>query len=186
MILVVPTVLIVALGLLSGCSQELAAARALEQAGDLDGAIGTYESIMAEYPSDIDALRGAAALLWMAQRYDEALPYQERLVLLDEHEAQVRVELGFNYLNHQSRANDAARVLREAAELEPTARNWTFAGQALREAGDLSTAEIALRHAIENDEGYARAHEELARLLDSVGRGAEAIAVRAQAPTAED
>lgn len=168
-------------GVLGGCSQQLSEARSLEQGGDVQGAVAAYTAILQEHPGDLDALRGAASLLWVVQRYDEALPFQEQVVALDAHEVQIRVELGFNYLNHQQRANDAARVLKEAAELEPSGKHWTFAGQALREAGDLLAAEAALRKAIDRDATYTRAYDQLAELLESMGRAAEAAAVRAQA-----
>ncbi len=44
-------------------------------------------------------------------RHDEALALQERVVALDPKDVQTRIELGFNYLNHQKRAADAVRVL---------------------------------------------------------------------------
>lgn len=175
-------VLWVALGV-SGCTDQLAEARGLERNGDVAAAVEVYKAILSNDPGNEEALRGLAASLWVAQRYNEALPYQEKLVRIDPREVQVRVELGFNYLNHQGRPREAAARLREAADLDPTGKHWVFAGQALAEAGETAQAEAAYRRAIAVDPTYGRAYDALAGLLDRQGRTGEAQAVRARRPT---
>ena len=153
----------------------------LERAGDLDGALGAYQQVLVEDPDDVGALSGAAVCLMLLQRFDEALELQERVVALDPGDALTRVELGFNYLNHQERADDAVRVMSEAAALESSAKNLTFLAQAQAATGDLAGAEDTLRQAIETDPQYGYSYSQLASLLEEQGRGDEARGVREEA-----
>jgi tetratricopeptide (TPR) repeat protein len=161
----------------SGCSDPNKEARELEGAGDWQGALAVYQAVLAEEPDDLSALSGAAVALAILHRYDEALPLQERVIAADPQDAQTRVELGFNYLSHQGRPLDAVRVLAEAVELEPTAKNMTFLAQAQLGAGDTEGAEQSLRKAIETDPVYGYAYSQLADLLAADGRDDEATQV---------
>ena len=164
-----------------GCGNLLANARESEERGDLNGAVAGYLAALETDPDNLDALSGAAVCLLMLQRHDEALLVQERLVALDTGDVQNRVELGFNYLNHQDRPGDAARVLREATVLEPSAKNLTFLAQAQMASGDSGGAEQTLLQAIGVDPRYAHSYTTLVRLLEAAGRGSEAGQVKAQA-----
>ena len=163
--------------LLCGCSDGLAAARSLEEQGDLMGAVQAYDLILEKNPDNIGALSGLAVALLLMQEYDRALPVQERLVALDQEDVQMRVELGFNYLNHQKRAEDAVRVLGEATTLDPTAQHMTFLAQAQVASGDTRSAEATLRHAVDVDPGYGRSYSMLSGLLVDAGRVQDASAV---------
>ncbi|MCX8032904.1 MAG: tetratricopeptide repeat protein [Thermoleophilia bacterium] len=165
----------------SGCSDRAGQARALQEQGHIEHALSLYKEILREHPEDTEALEQASVCLLLLGRYDEALVMQERVVALVPDNAQVRVELGFNYLNHQGRPADAARVLGEAASLEPSAKNLTFWAQALIACGDEARAEAVLRKAIESEPGYARSYEILYRLLSSQGRADEAQQLLEQA-----
>jgi tetratricopeptide (TPR) repeat protein len=160
-----------------GCADLESQARALEEEGDLSGAVALYERVLESDPNDAVALEAAAVDLLLLGRYDEALPLQQRLVDLDPNEVQTRIELGFNYLNHQDRPGDAVRVMREAVALEPTAKNLTFLGQALSADGDVGGAEDSLRQAIKTDPTYAHSYAVLVGLLKDLGRGDEIAAV---------
>lgn len=163
------------------CGSEIDQARDLEEQGDWVGALAVYEEMLAEDATDIEALSGAAVALQVLGRFDEALTYQELVVAGDPTDAMTRVELGFNYLNHQDRPADAARVLAEAAELEPTGKNLVFLSQALEATDDLEGAEKSLRKAMFLDPGYGYAYVQLIELLEEQGRVEEAASVRRDA-----
>ena len=175
------TVLAIVAVTMAGCRDASAEAVEYELAGDWASALGVYERVLAEDPDDLEALSGAAVALMALQRYDEALGYQERVVAADAKDVQTRVELGFNYLNHQDRPEDAVRVLGEAAWLERTAKHLTFVAQAQDVVGDQSAAEGTLREAIEVDPTYGYAYGKLASLLEEQGRTVDAEQVRAEA-----
>jgi Tfp pilus assembly protein PilF len=123
-------------------------------------------------------------MLYVSGDFDGALAYQERVAALDPKEVQMRLELGFNYLNHQDRASDAVRVLAEAVALEPSAKNLTFLAQSQFVSGDVAAAEESLRQAIETDATHAHAYMVLIQLLDEQERTDDAQEVREAAATA--
>ena len=125
---------------LAGCSDEIGEARKLETQGDIVGALDIYSEVLKGDADNLEALNGGAVCLLMLKRFDEALALQERLVQLDPTDAQIRVELGFNYLNHQARPADAVRVLAEAVRLDPVAKNLCFLAQAQDANGDTRVA----------------------------------------------
>jgi tetratricopeptide (TPR) repeat protein len=160
------------------CGDALERALNLEKAGDLEGAIVIYEKVVADDPDNLEALSAEAVCLLQLLRYDEALSLQERVVALDPKDSQSRVELGFNYLNHQNRSADAVRVLSEACEIEPIGKNLAYLAQAKVAAGDVSGAESTLRNALEVDPAYGYAYAQLALLLEAENRSQEAERVR--------
>ena len=173
--------LVLIMVIVSACSSPLDEARALEKAGDLEGAVALYTQILADDPKDLEALTGLAVDLLQLKRYDEALPVQEVIVALDAKDALTRVELAFNYLNHQDRPDKAVRYLNEAVALEPTPKNLTFLGQAQIQAGDPEGAERSLRRSLLDDPKYPHAYVVLLSLLDSQGRAGDAADLREQA-----
>jgi tetratricopeptide (TPR) repeat protein len=178
------TIVCCALGLL-GCSDPMNDALTFEKQGNLTAALAIYTNVLASDPEDTRALRGSAVILMMAGRYDEALVAQEQLVKLDPSDAQTRVELGFNYLNHQDRPQDAVQVLGEAVALEASARNLCYLAQAQEGSGDAhgAEAEQTLRRAIDTEPSYAYSYQLLESLLRAEGRADEADIVRQQAVT---
>ncbi len=168
-------------GVLAGCSDALTAARDLEARGDLPGAVEVYRELLQEEPNDLDALRSLALDLLLLNRRDDALEVQEKIVSLDPKDSLTRVELAFNYLNHQNRPADAVVYLKQATELEPSAKNWAFLAQAQIEVDDLPGAENSLTRSLEADPTYPLAYSLLVGLLESEGRSAEALDVRQQA-----
>lgn len=158
----------------AGCSDVVAEADGLVAGGDLEGAEALYREALASDPEDVDALSGLAVALSLQHKFDEALTVQERVVAADPRDSLTRVELGFNYLNHQGRPEDAVHVLGEAAALDGSAKNLTFLAQAQAAAGHNKDAEQTLERAIQTDPGYEHAYQVLVRLLEEEGRGAEA------------
>ena len=166
-----------------GCGNRYGEATALESKGDLDGAIGVYQEILAESPHDIQALTGLSVDLLQLKRFDEALAAEQEVAALNATDAQIRVELGFNYLNHQGQPDKAVAALGEAATLEPSARHLTYLAQAQIAAGDASAAEASLRKAIDLDKTYGHAYGVLIGLLEKQGRLSETTTVRQAAAT---
>ena len=179
--LLVAAVSVVCVVALSGCSNKISEAHELERQGDIEGALASYTQALEEEPDDTVALTGASVCLMLLKRYDEALLLQERLVEVDPTDAQIRVELGFNYLNHQSRPADAARVFTEAVQLEPSAKNLCFLAQAQQGAGKAADAEATLRRAIAAEPGYQYSYRLLVGFLQEQGRAEEAQQVVQQA-----
>ena len=166
---------------LSGCSNQVSDAATLAQKGDVSDACVAYQQILKDQPHNREALDGAAVCLFELKRYDEALVLEERLASLDPKDAQIRVELGFNYLNHQSRPADAEKALGEAAKLDPSAKNLCFLSQAEVATWNFSSAEKSLRQAITTQPDYSYSYELLSRLLKDQGRIWEAEQVIQQA-----
>jgi tetratricopeptide (TPR) repeat protein len=166
-----------------GCDDPMKRAADLEDAGDVEGAIAVYQDILANEPDSLAALSGEAVCLVMLRRYDEALPLQEKVIALDKKDVLTRVELGFNYLNHQDRSADAVRVLSEARSLEPTGKHLVYLAQAQVATGDAAGAESTLREALEVDPLYAHAYAQLVDLLEGQDRSQEAEEVRELALT---
>jgi Tfp pilus assembly protein PilF len=134
--------------------------------------------------SDLDRLTEEAVGLMSAGRFDDALPIQERIASLDPADAQIRLELGFNYLNHQKDPSRAVTVFKQAVQIEPSAKNMTFLAQAEVVAGDTTSAEAELRQAIEVDPSYPHPYGVLLSLLEEQGRTQEAAQLRQAAESA--
>jgi Flp pilus assembly protein TadD len=133
---------------------------------------------------DTRQLTGEALALTSCGRFDEALPIQERIAALDPDDAQIRVELGFNYLSHQNNPARAVAVFKQAVDLEPCAKYMTFLAQAYVGSGDSVSAESTLRRAMEADRSYGYSYLVLVSLLEKHGRTTEAADLRRAAESA--
>jgi tetratricopeptide (TPR) repeat protein len=176
--LVVVTFLI---GAVSACSSPLAEGQALEDKGDLNGAIAVYRAALEEKSTDVKLLSALGADLMLTGRFNEAVPIQEKTAKLDTKDIQTRVELAFNYLNHQNRPADAVRVLTEAVKINPSAKNLSFLAQAEASNQDMVAAEATLRRAIESDPKYAFSYKLLRDLLIKLGRTEDAVQIEDRA-----
>ena len=180
--LVLFALFVVSLISLSACGNEAVSLGAeLEENGDLPGAVLVYQEALKKDPDNVKVLSALGANLAIMGRFDEALPIQEKVVRLDKKDAQTRIDLGFNYLNHQDRPADAVIVMGEAAKIETTAKNLTFFAQAQKASGDLAGAEKSLREAIETDAEYAWSYRLLIGLLEGSSRMDEAKEIRSLA-----
>jgi len=173
--------LILGAGLLAGCSNIAAKAQSLDGKGDLAGASALYQEALKQHPNDIKILTPLAADLMLLGKYDEALPIQERVVALNPKDVQTRIELAFNYLNHQNQPAKALQHLTQAVAADPSAKNLTFMAQAQIQAGDSAGAEKSLGKAMKTDPKYAFSYVVLTELLQKQHRTDEAAQVRAQA-----
>lgn len=169
----------------SGQSQTMVKAAEAQEAGALTTAVSLYREQLKNDPENPAAIKALAVDLYMLNLWDEALPMQEKAVALDRKDAQTRIELGFNYMNHQDAAADAVRVMKEAADIEPSAKYLTFLGQAELKSGDLAAAEQALREAIATDKTYGHAYTVLADVLQLQGKDGEAAQLLQTASSAK-
>ena len=170
--------------MLAGCADPASEARALEKKGDLEGAVALYGEILAGSPKNLRALGGLEVDLLQLQAVRPSAPVQETIVALDPKDALTRVELAFNYLNHQKQPAKAVQYLTEAVALDASAKNLSFLAQAQTAAGDAQKAEQTLRKAIATDKTYPYAYELLIAMLDGQGRASEAAGLREAARSA--
>jgi tetratricopeptide (TPR) repeat protein len=153
----------------------------LEAEGRFGEAAQIYGAVLAEDPTSLQAVKGLAVALAVTGRFDEALPYQERACDADASDAQTRVELALNYMNHQGRPAEAVATIREAVALEPTPRNRALMGQLLIADGQAGVGREVLEDLIAQEPGYAYGYQVLVRHLERVGRHEEAATVRSTA-----
>lgn len=158
----------------SGCSDAIAEADALIAEGRASEAEVVYREALASDSDNLEALNGLAVALSLQHKYDEALSVQERVIAVDPTDVQTRIELGFNYLNHQERSSDAVRVLGEAVAIDESARNLTYLAQAQMAAGEQEEAERSLERALGADPHYEYSYRVLAGLLMGQERTQEA------------
>ncbi len=184
--LLVTMVALLAVGFpITGCGDGLITqAQEAERAGDLRGAVALYQRQLERRPDDRTAIKGLAVDLFLLRDFDAALPFQEKAVALYPADVQLKAELAFNYLNHQTRPDKAVEVLAEAVAREPSAKILTFLAQAQMAAGKLADAEASLRAAIAEEPQYDRAYSLLIRLLERQGRLEDAAEVRQAAGAA--
>lgn len=145
---------------------DLGRARRLEAGGDYEAASLIYRSHLANHPHAVEAIKGLAVNLALLGRHDEALPFQEEVCRNDRSDAQTRVELALNYVNHQRRVKAAVPLLREAVDVEPSPRNRALLGQVLSVDGQDEAAEAEWRSLIDDVPTYRYAYELLMRQME--------------------
>lgn len=136
---------------------RLRTAQKLEQLGRVDEANKLYRAILDESPCELEALRALSANLMIAGAWDAALPYQQMLIALDPYDSQTRVELAFNYNNHQDSPSLGLKYMREAVYIDPSPRNLTFLAQMYKSSGRVQESRIVLTNAIAKHPEYAYA-----------------------------
>lgn len=166
---------------LTSCADPAAEGMSLDAKGDLPAAVTVYREQLQRDPNNVKILAALASDLMLLGKFNEALPVQEKVVALDPKDAETRIELGFNYLNHQGQPAKAVKVLRQAATIQATAKNLMFLSQALIVTGDLAGAETSLDKALKTDPKYAYSYVVLIGLLQKQNRAGDAAQVRAQA-----
>jgi tetratricopeptide (TPR) repeat protein len=167
--------------LVGGSESHLAKAASLETEGLFEEASESYRLHLLDEPDSLDALRGLAITLAVTGRFDEALDFQRRVCEADSSDAQTRVELALNYLNHQGRPDEAVGAMLEAVAVDPSPRNRALAGQVLIAAGQVAAGEEALRTLIQSEPQYGYPYQILVRHLERHERHEEAVSVRSLA-----
>ena len=102
-------------------------ARALQlhQAGDIEGAIGEYQALLALTPNRLDARSNLGAAFVRLGRYEEAIEQYNRALLLDNKNAAIRFNLALAYYKAAYVAEAAAQFSRVIAS-QPENRNAIF------------------------------------------------------------
>ncbi|HET9707652.1 MAG TPA: tetratricopeptide repeat protein, partial [Gemmatimonadales bacterium] len=128
-----------------------------------------------------------ARTLLNAKKYDEAITYYEQILKDSPADADINAALGDAYMQraqqegNKSKAADwkaSGTAYARASDARPADADMAFmAGQSLRNAGELATAEKYWRLAVKNKPDDVDANLGLARTLSDMQRGADAIAV---------
>lgn len=148
---------------------------ALER-GDSQRAQALLEEAVSASPSDVDARRQLAEVLWQAGSRQEAAVHMEAAVRLDERHASTVVRSGEILL--ALGAVDKALVRAERAiALDPTlASAWTLRGRVFRRQGDNDRALADLHQALRFNPHAPDALLEVAELQYQLGRPQRALA----------
>ncbi len=106
-------------------SQELLRwAKAAELSGDKDSSLRILELVLKNDPNNIAILQEVANLLTGSQRFSEAADVYEKLMQLEPHERQWRVNRG-KTLTWAGRGNDAVDLLQQLYSEDPNDRELT-------------------------------------------------------------
>lgn len=150
---------------------RIAKAGALDAAGDYDGAIAIYESVVKDAPDNPAAVNNLAYLLVERKNKPaEALPYAERAARLAPTDVNVLDTVGTVHLRNNN-LGQAEAVLREAVRLAPESVAANFhLGETIARAGRPTEARqyfdrvVELTGSAPGNEYRRRAEEEIAKL----------------------
>ncbi len=133
--------------------QYLRVAQRLSSQGDLRGAIGFYQQVLAAEPNNTDALAGAADILVAAGNPLEATPYYQKLLALkpDDLRYQMGLARAFNRAQRPSQAIEIADKAIAAGAQGGMA--WTEKGLALDLLGRFKEAQMAYGQALKLSPG---------------------------------
>jgi tetratricopeptide (TPR) repeat protein len=145
------------------------------QRGDLDNAARDFREASSLDATATRPLEELGDTLYQLQRYKAAVDAYEARLRLDDRSAAIRYRIGLtHYRDHNLDA--ALTVLRAATRQDPQLADAHYlAGVCLRERGDSAAALVELQKAVQLSPGSVPAREELADLLASLNRNAEAI-----------
>ncbi|HYC02636.1 MAG TPA: tetratricopeptide repeat-containing glycosyltransferase family protein [Azospirillaceae bacterium] len=148
----------------------------LLEAGDAEGAAGSFRTAARLHPTDADTWSNLGNALLAGDRAQEAADACRRALSLRPDDPGTLSNLG----NALRRAGDAAGAIaayRRAVTLDPAfAGGWYNLGQALRAQDMLEEAEAAQRRAVDLDPSLDRAWSALGSALHDQGRLEEAVA----------
>ena len=100
----------------------LARAIELHQAGDMLGAVDSYQAALAIFPDRADALSNLGAAYVRLGQYDDAIKQYEAALKADRLNANIRLNLALAYYK-SARPNQAIPQLKRVVASEPEARN---------------------------------------------------------------
>jgi choline-sulfatase len=150
-------------------------ARALQESGDLAGALAVDRQAVARHPADATLLHELAVSAREAGRHDEALRAEQAALTIDPRDPAALNGLGLLHADRR-RFAEAAAAFEQSVAFDPTSASyWTNLGNARRDLGAPGPAEQAYRHALELDPRHADAANGLGVLLVQSGKPAEAI-----------
>jgi len=145
------------------------------QRGDLDNAARDFREASALDPTATRPLEQLGDTLYQQQRYKAAIDAYEARLRLDDRSAAIRYRMGLTHYRAHN-LDDALKALQIASTLDPQLADAHYlAGLCQREKGNSAGALGELQKAVQLSPGSVPAREELADLLASLGRNAEAI-----------
>jgi Flp pilus assembly protein TadD len=133
--------------------QYLRVAQRLSAQGDIRGAIGFYQQVLAADANNSDALAGAADILVAAGNPLEATPYYQKLITLKP--SDIRFQLGLaRAFNRAQRPSQAIEIVDKAiAAGAQGGMAWTEKGLALDLLGRFNEAQMAYGQALKLSPG---------------------------------
>ena len=161
---------------------------ALRQAGELDEAVSSFESVLRIRPQDAQARDNLGEALMAVGRVDEAVPHLEEAIRLQPGFAKARIDLA-SALIRSGRAAQAEAQYRAALQLRPASVEAHYGlGGVLAQQGRLQEALPHLREALPqlveavgSNPGDPDLRYNLGTLLGIMGRADEAIVQFAEA-----
>jgi Flp pilus assembly protein TadD len=133
--------------------QYLRVAQRLSSQGDLRGAIGFYQQVLAAQPNNADALAGAADILVAAGNPLEATPYYQKLQALKPNDLRYQMGLARAF-NRAQRPTQALEIADKAiAAGAQGGMAWTEKGLALDLLGRFKEAQLAYGQALKLSPG---------------------------------
>ena len=156
-------------------SEVFAAALALQRAGDVAGAIGKYQTLLAEGTRSAQVHNNLGLLHQEQNRLDDAVREFQRAIAIDPRHSKAHNNLGVVRMR-QARHEDAAIAFRDARRLDSTNLDaWVNLALALQAAGDPVAARRTLVDALSVDARHAPTHYNLARLFELGGDASRAV-----------
>ncbi len=150
-------------------------AREMQSAGDVDGAIRSYEEILGREPGHAVALHGLGVMMNRRDDFGHAVDLLERAVVLRPSDPAWHVDLAESYRNLGA-YREAAGCCLIAVRLKPEyPEGWNTLGLTLRGAGDLAGALEHFRQAIARQPSFHPAHTNAGLVLQELGEPEAAI-----------
>jgi len=156
-------------------------ALALEQGGELGGALSASARAIELQGDDLDAYLIMARLLLKLERMEQAVAMYELAALAAPARSDIQASLAAA-LARQGRLDEASAACRKAIALSPqNVGAWLNLGIISSKRGDLDGAVEAYRQAVSIDPNSPEAFTNLGAALGSLGRSAAAIEASARA-----
>lgn len=149
--------------------------------GDLQGALGQYQSALRTCSDDSNIYNNMGFVLAQMGRFDEAIPRYDTALKINPRDPRARTNMGIA-LVHEGKLPAAIAELRRALAIDPgilVARGNL--ADALMSSGDLAEAARQYRLVLETDPGDAQIHCNLAVALSQQGKPGEAEGELAEA-----
>ena len=156
-------------------SEMFAAALALQRTGDVAGAIGEYQILLAEGTRSAEVHNNLGLLHQEQNRLDDAVREFQRAIAIDPRHSKAHNNLGVVRMR-QARHEDAADAFRDARRVDGTNLDaWVNLALALQAGGDPVAARRILVDALSLDARHAPSHYNLARLFELGGDASRAV-----------
>jgi|TARA_B100002003_G_scaffold234330_1_gene248115 Tfp pilus assembly protein PilF len=156
-------------------SEVFAEALALQQAGDIAGAIFEYQMLLSEGARSAQVHNNLGLLYQEQDRSDDAAREFQRAIAFDPRHSKAHNNLGVVRMR-QARYEDAAAAFRDARLFDGANLDaWVNLALALQAAGDVAAARSTLVDALSVDARHGPTHYNLARLFELDGDVSRAV-----------